>query len=165
MLSREEWKRRQELVRKSVQVRSVKLKFHDPRTSYLEGILSRGDRRLGAVIERAWHQGARFEAWSEHLKLDLWLEAFAHCGLDPDWYALRERGLDEILPWVCVSDTVSAAFLKRELQRAGEGRTTVSCAAGDAGTEAPCAVCGACARSPLYEKGDAASGADHRHLP
>jgi hypothetical protein len=150
MCSRDEIRRRQSVVRGGTRMKSVKLKFHNPETSYLEGILARGDRRLGAVIEHAWRGGARFEAWSEHMKLDLWLAAFAACGLDPDWFALRARRLDEILPWVCVSDAVSTEFLKRELARSGAGQTTGSCADTDPGKDAPCFVCDACARSPNY---------------
>ena len=99
-MSRDEWKRRQKIIRDSSQVKSVKVKVHDPETSYLEGILSRGDRRLGKAIERAWRNGARFDGWTDQLKMDVWLESFAHFGMDGDWIGLRERRLDEILPWV-----------------------------------------------------------------
>ncbi len=149
MLSREEWKRRQNVIRDSTQCKSVKIKVHDVEISYLEGILARGDRRIGAVIERAWRGGARFDGWHGMLRLNAWMEAFAHCGLDPDWFALRERPVTEIMPWVIVSDTVSEPFLKRELVKSTQGRTTASCA--DAEKD-PCFVCDACGRSPLYEK-------------
>jgi radical SAM family uncharacterized protein len=149
MLSRDEWRRRQSVVRSSVQMRSVKLKFHDPDTSYLEGILSRGDRRLGRVVEQAWRNGARFDGWDDKLNIGAWMDAVKQCGLDPDWYVLRERNLDEVLPWAAVSDTVSEAFLKRELARSLEGRVTPTCADPE---KDPCAACGACARSPGYGK-------------
>ena len=153
MLSREEWRRRQAIVRGSSRVKSVKVKVHDPETSYLEGIFSRGDRRLGRVILSAWRKGARFDSWDEHLKQDVWLAAFREQGLDPDWFALRERRLDEILPWVCVNDTVSEAFLKRELRRSEQERVTESCADTDpTKDDAPCFICDACERSPLYAK-------------
>lgn len=155
MLTRDEWKRRQNIIRDSTRVKSVKVKVHDPETSYLEGILSRGDRRLGKVIEHAWRNGARFDGWDEHLKLDIWLGAFAHFGMDPDWIGLRERKLTEILPWVVVNDTVSEAFLKRELKRAEQERITVSCADTDPNTETPCFICDACDKSPLYAKKEA----------
>jgi len=155
MLSREEWKRRQNIIRDSTHVKSVKVKVHDPETSYLEGILSRGDRRLGKIIQRAWDKGARFDAWDEHLKLDIWMEAFAHFNMDPDWFGLRERKLTEILPWVIVNDTVSEAFLKRELKRSEQERVTLTCADTDPGTETPCFICDACDKSPLYEKKEA----------
>jgi hypothetical protein len=155
MLARDEWKRRQNIIRDSSHVKTVKIKVHDPETSYLEGILSRGDRRLGKIIERAWQNGARFDGWDEHLKLDVWMEAFAHFGMDPDWVGLRERKLTEILPWVIVNDTVSEAFLKRELKRAEQERITESCADTDPDKETPCFICDACDKSPLYEKKEA----------
>jgi len=79
--------------------KSVKLKFHDADQSYLEGILARGDRRLTPVIIGAWRRGARFDAWREHSDLSRWLEAFEELGIDPDDFALRERGEHEVLPW------------------------------------------------------------------
>jgi hypothetical protein len=147
MLAREEWKRRQNIIRDSTHVRSVKVKVHDRDTSYLEGILCRGDRRLGRVIEQAWRNGARFDGWSEGLKMDAWLSAFQQLNIDPDWYALRERSPDEILPWAIVSDTVGSEFLKREYERSRKGIVTPSCA--DPAKD-PCALCDACARSPRY---------------
>jgi radical SAM family uncharacterized protein len=156
MLTRDEWKRRQNIIRDSTHAKTVKVKVHDPETSYLEGILSRGDRRLGKVIEYAWEKGARFDGWSEHLKLDVWMDAFAHFGMDPDWFGLRERKLTEILPWVVVNDTVSEAFLKRELKRSEQGRITESCAVTDPSKDdVPCFICDACDRSPLYDKKEA----------
>lgn len=155
MLSRDEWKRRQNIIRDSSRQKTVKIKVHDPETSYLEGILSRGDRRLGKIIERAWRNGARFDGWDEHLKLEIWMEAFAHFGMDPDWVGLRERKLTEILPWIIVNDTVSEAFLKRELKRAEQARITESCADTDPDNETPCFICDACDKSPLYEKKEA----------
>ena len=166
MLSREEWRRRQGIVRDSSKVKSVKVKVHSPDTSYLEGIFSRGDRRLGKIIERAWRNGARFDGWDEHLKMDVWMEAFAHFSMDPDWYALRERRLDEILPWVIVNDTVSEAFLKRELRRAEQGRVTESCATTDPGNDdVPCFICDGCDRSPLWDKKEAMIAAPVAGLP
>ncbi len=79
--------------------RSVQIKTHDPERSILEAVLARGDRRCSACIERAWRLGARFDGWDEQFRPDLWQQAFADTGVDPDWYAHRERGLDEVLPW------------------------------------------------------------------
>jgi len=152
MLNREEWRRRQGIIKSSSRVKTVKVKVHDPDTSYLEGVFSRGDRRLGRAIESAWRKGARFDSWDEHLKLDVWLETFKECGLDPDWFALREKGLHEILPWIVVNDTVSEQFLKRELRRAQEGRVTETCADTHPDYEAPCFICDGCERSPLWDK-------------
>ncbi|MFH0937902.1 MAG: TIGR03960 family B12-binding radical SAM protein [Planctomycetota bacterium] len=107
MATRAEWKRRQNIVRDSTRVKTVTVKAHDPEMSYLEGILSRGDRRVGAVIEQAWRNGARFDGWHDQLKMDAWLDAFRQCRLDPDWFALRERPLTEILPWIIVNESIN----------------------------------------------------------
>jgi radical SAM family uncharacterized protein len=98
--------------------KSVKLKFHDADQSYLEGILSRGDRRLAPVIIAAWRRGARFDAWREHFKLDHWLEAFRETDLDPDHFALRERDKDEALPWDHLDVGPAREYLWTERQRA-----------------------------------------------
>lgn len=148
MLSKDEWRRRQKIVRESCRLGTIKCKFHNVEVSYMEGIFSRGDRRLGAVLESAWRKGARFDGWDDQLKLDAWQAAFQECGLDPDWFALRERALDETLPWVAVNDTVSPGFLKREWAKSREMGTTPGCA--DAAKD-PCQICDACERSPLYE--------------
>ncbi|MBI3828997.1 MAG: TIGR03960 family B12-binding radical SAM protein [Planctomycetes bacterium] len=149
MLDREEWRRRQGVIRSSTRVKSVKVKVHAPDCSYLEGVFSRGDRRLGAALETGWRLGARFDGWDDQLKMDVWAEAFKQHGIDADWYGLRERKLDEILPWVCVNDTVSEGFLKRELKRAEKGMVTQTCADAD---KDPCFICDACERSPLFAK-------------
>ncbi|MCW8129290.1 MAG: TIGR03960 family B12-binding radical SAM protein [Planctomycetota bacterium] len=149
MLTRDEWRRRQQVIRSSTRVKSVKVKVHEPDCSYLEGLFSRGDRRLGAAIETAWRLGARFDGWDDQLRMDAWGEAFKQHNIEADWYALRERPTTEILPWVCVNDTVSEGFLKRELKRAEKGMVTQTCADAD---KDPCFICDACERSPLYEK-------------
>jgi hypothetical protein len=152
MLSRDEWRRRQKIVRESCRLGTIKCKFHNVEVSYMEGIFSRGDRRLGAVLESAWRKGARFDGWDDQLKLDAWQAAFQECALDPDWYALRERAFDETFPWVAVNDTVSPGFLKREWLKSREPGTTPSCI--DAAKD-PCQICDACERSPLYERKEA----------
>ena len=78
---------------------AVKITMHDPRRSILEGVMSRGDRRLGAVIHEAWRRGARLDGWDECYRDDIWQAAYAATGVDPAWYAHRERSFDEILPW------------------------------------------------------------------
>jgi hypothetical protein len=105
----------------------VKLKFHDPDQSYLEGILSRGDRRLAPVLEHAWRAGARFDAWSEHFGLQRWLDAFTATGLDPDAFALRERERDEALPWDHLDIGPSRDYLWAERERARQLIKTEYC--------------------------------------
>jgi radical SAM family uncharacterized protein len=105
----------------------IKLTWNDPEGTLLEAWLSRGDRRLGAVIEAAWRAGARFDAWQEHYRYDLWLEAFKQVGLDPDFYSHRQRGLEEILPWEVVSSAVRKNYLAEEYKRSQEGEVREDC--------------------------------------
>jgi radical SAM superfamily enzyme YgiQ (UPF0313 family) len=94
-----ESKRRINLIRERLAGRRVKVKWNKPEASWLEGIFSRGDRRLTEVVVEAWNNGARFDSWSEHLNVDIWRKAFQSHGLDPDFYLLRHRDPDEIMPW------------------------------------------------------------------
>ena len=107
--------------------RRVKLKFHDSDQSYLEGILSRGDRRLADGLERAHAAGARFDAWSERFDLARWLDAFDATGTDPDAFALRERGQDEALPWDHLDIGPAREFLWAERERARKAIQTDYC--------------------------------------
>ncbi|MFA5310060.1 MAG: TIGR03960 family B12-binding radical SAM protein [Dehalococcoidales bacterium] len=127
---------KQELLQNGLRQKGVRLSWHDPRISLLEAAVSRGDRRLGKVIHRAWELGCKFDAWSEHYNHDSWLKAFADCSLEPGFYACRERSLDEILPWGHIDAGVSQAFLKREYQKAKEEADTPDCRTGD------CNACG-----------------------
>ena len=105
----------------------MKLSWQDPKASLLEAAISRGDRRVGRVIHRAWQLGCTFDAWSEHFKYEHWLQAFHECDLDPAFYAQREHALDEILPWSHIHSGVTTAFLKREYERAFKGEETGDC--------------------------------------
>lgn len=116
--------------------RGIRISWQDPKISQLEAALSRGDRRLGKVIHRAWQSGCTFDSWSEYLKLENWQNAFKETGIDPDFYSLRPRSLDELLPWGHISTGVSTEFLKREYQRALGEQETRNCR-----TEA-CNACG-----------------------
>jgi radical SAM family uncharacterized protein len=107
--------------------RGLDLSWNDPDESLLEAAFSRGDRRLGAVVRRAWENGARFDAWNEHFRIGLWHDAFASEGLDPAWYAQRDIPLDEHLPWEHLDGGVTAAFLQRDRARAAEARTIPDC--------------------------------------
>lgn len=95
--------------------------------SYLEAVLARGDRRLGLSVRRAWELGARFDSWSETFRFDLWQRAFAETGVDPDAYALRERGLDEHLPWEHLDVGVNPAYLRLERERSRQEAFTPDC--------------------------------------
>ena len=121
---------------KGLHHKGTKLSWQDPKLSLLEAALSRGDRRLGRVIYRAWELGCKFDAWTEHFNYEKWLRAFTDAGLEPGFYAHRERSLDEVLPWSHIDAGVTDAFLKQEYQRAQHGKETPDC------RHHACNVCG-----------------------
>ncbi len=136
-VSMEEYQRRVDLLRDALKRdKSITYNWHDPQTSFLEAALARGDRRMAEVIETAWRNGARLDAWSEYFSLDRWLEAFAACGLDPGFYATRARSEEELLPWDHLSVGVRRDFLWRERARCREAVLTPNC-------RVQCAGCGA----------------------
>ncbi|MDR1600070.1 MAG: TIGR03960 family B12-binding radical SAM protein [Oscillospiraceae bacterium] len=116
--------------------RSVTLHWHDPSLSRLEACFSRGDRRIGGVMEAAWRGGCRFDGWTEQFKPELWENAFERTGVDPAYYANRERMLDEPLPWDIIDAGVSKEFLREEYLRAVAGDVTRDC------REGGCQSCG-----------------------
>jgi len=116
-----------ELLKPGLRRRGVRLSWQDPEISLLEAALSRGDRRLGRVIYRAWELGSTFDAWSEHFNYGNWLRAFEDSGLEPGFYALRQRSLDEILPWAHIDVGITTSFLKREYHHAFNGKDTGDC--------------------------------------
>jgi len=116
-----------ELLKLRLHRKGIRLSWPDPKLSLLEAALSRGDRRLGKVIYGAWQLGCTFDAWSEHFNYGNWLGAFEDAGLEPGFYAHRERSLEELLPWAHIDVGVTTAFLKREYQRALDGRETPDC--------------------------------------
>ncbi len=125
-ISLEESKERISLLRKTMPKKGVKLKYHDPETSFLEGVFSRGDRRLSAVIEQAWQDGARFDSWSDHFNLPRWHQAAKQTGCDLEFY-LRQRDTKEILPWSHLDSGIDESFLLRELERSKIGKYTPDC--------------------------------------
>ena len=126
-ISKEEYQRRVKLLREAITTKTVTYNWHDADTSFLEAVLARGDRRMCKVLETAWRKGSKLDAWEEYFSLDRWLEAFAECGLDPHFYANRQREKDEIMPWSVISSGVTEEYLWRELQRAEAGVTTPDC--------------------------------------
>ena len=135
-VSMEEYRRRVKLLRDNMRGRSIRYNWHDPDTSFLEAVFSRGDRRVADVIEEAWRQGAKFDAWSEYFDFDRWMAAFDACGLDPALYANRVREKDEVLPWSVTSTGVTTPFLWRERERAYQAVITPDC-------RVQCTGCGA----------------------
>ncbi len=125
--TREMIEHKQKLLMDSVTSRKVKVSYHDPNVSMLEVILAKGDRRLCKSIYTAWKKGCKFDSWSEHFRFNLWLEAFAECGIDPAFYANRRFDYDEILPWDHLDYLVSKEFFIRENKTAHKAVTTPNC--------------------------------------
>ena len=125
--STEELQAKLDLLKVGVRRTALKLTYNIPDNTLLEAWLSRGDRRLGQVIHRAWQLGAKFDAWGENQNTPLWRQAFLDVGLDPDFYAYRERAVDEILPWDHIHTGVTKAFLQRDLEWSKLGKTRKDC--------------------------------------
>jgi radical SAM superfamily enzyme YgiQ (UPF0313 family) len=111
----------------STRRKNIKLSFHDSHTSFLEGVMARGDRRLSEVIYKAWRRGCKFDGWSEYFRFDLWMGAFRDSNIEPDFYVSRIRSYDEVLPWDFIDTGVSKAYLRLENERALRGETTADC--------------------------------------
>ena len=118
--------------------KGVQVKWHDPKATLIEGLTSRGDRRLGPVIEEVWRRGGRFQEWTEHFDADLWLDAMGNHGLSVDWYVHRHRDLDEVLPWDHLSAGLHKDFLWQDWRDALDQVGLEDC------RWTPCYDCGAC---------------------
>ena len=140
----EEYERRVKLLREAMNTKSVTYNWHPSPTSFMEAVISCGDRRLGKVIETAWRKGETLSAWEDYFDLNRWMEAFEECGLDPHFYANRRRSEDEILPWSMISTGVSPAYFKREHALTYEGVTTPDCRTHCNACGANCLVGGTC---------------------
>ena len=135
-ISAEEAARRKEVLMQSQNIKGVTYSIHVYKTSFLEAVLARGDRRLSAVLERAWQLGCRLDGWEENFNFDAWMQAFADTGVDPAFYANRELAEDEVLAWDHISSGVTKCYLRSELVQAQNGIATPDCKAG-------CRNCGA----------------------
>ena len=140
----EEYERRVKLLREAMNTKSVTYNWHPSPTSFMEAVISCGDRRLGKVIETAWRKGETLSAWEDYFRLERWMEAFEECGLDPHFYANRRRSEDEILPWSMISCGVAPGYLKREHALSYEGVTTPDCRTHCNACGANCLVGGKC---------------------
>lgn len=137
-ITREEMIRKQQLLKESIHSRKIDFNYHENKTSFLEGIFARGDRRLSKVILKACEKGCKFDGWDEFFSLDKWLEAFKECGIDPEFYANRLRPYDELMPWDHLDYYIDKDFLIRENELAKKAVTTKNC-------REKCAGCG-CAK-------------------
>lgn len=140
MHTAEEYMRRAAIVKNEFQAqlnrKSLKYNWHDAQTTVLEGVMARGDRRVGKVIEEAYRLGCLFDSWTESFHNELWMQAFENTGTDIAFYNLRERGEDELFPWDFIDIGVSRNFLRREWERAMEETVTPNC-------RMKCSGCGA----------------------
>lgn len=140
----DELERKQRLLVENVHSKKISLSWHDAATSFLEGVLARGDRRLADALEEGFRRGFNLDSWSEHFSLESWLQVFADLGIDPAFYANRRRSYDEILPWDHLDYGVTKAFFKRENELAKEAATTPNCREKCAGCGAACWKEGVC---------------------
>lgn len=132
----EQLKAKQHLLLESVKSRKISVSYHDARTSFLEGVFARGDRRLCDVMEKAWRKGCRFDSWDECFSFEKWIEAFEECGVDPYFYTSRKRNYDEVLPWDHMDYGISNKFFQKEAEKAYQSVTTPHC-------REKCNACGA----------------------
>ena len=132
----EEYIRKVNLLRDNIRAKNVVYNWHDPQTSYIEATLSRGDRRVGKVIENVWRAGGRLEAWSDYFSFERWMNAFEDAGLDPSFYAHRPRAKDETMPWDVVDVGVRKAHLWHEREQAYKSELSPDC-------RKQCSACGA----------------------
>ena len=132
----DEYIRKVHLLRDSIKAKNVVYNWHDPQTSYIEATLSRGDRRMGRVIENVWRSGGRLEAWSDYFSFDRWMKAFDDAGVDPTFYAHRERERYEVMPWDIVDVGVRRAHLWHEREQAYRSELSPDC-------RKQCSACGA----------------------
>lgn len=132
----EEYIRKVHLLRDNIKAKNVVYNWHDPQTSYIEATLSRGDRRMGRVIENVWRAGGRLEAWSDYFSFDRWMKAFDDAGVDPTFYAHRLRDKDEVMPWDNVDVGVCRAHLWHEREQAYKSELSPDC-------RKQCSACGA----------------------
>lgn len=137
-ISPEETLRRVGLLRRSVKYRAINVGWHDPKTSFVEAVMSRGGREIADWVEAAWRRGARFDAWTELFNEAAWRDAADELGLDPESIAQAVYDTDYVLPWAHISAAVSTRFLALERKRAAQGVTTPDC------TFERCVGCGAC---------------------
>lgn len=143
-ITEEEIRRRQEYLKSCIKTRKISLSYHDSKTSFLEGVLARGDRRLCDVIERAFKKGCRFDSWTECFNIENWLSAFEECSVDPEFYSGRKREYEEINPWDHLDYCITKKFLISENVTAHNEATTPNCREKCSGCGANCFGKGVC---------------------
>lgn len=129
----EEFRAKHDHLAKQLHIKGVTFNYHETKTSNLEAIFARGDRKVCRLLEHAYHLGCKFDGWTEYFKPQLWEQAFAEMGTDLEFYAYRERDYDEILPWDIIDPLISREFLIRENEKAKAAQVTPDCRRGCAG--------------------------------
>jgi radical SAM family uncharacterized protein len=129
----DEFNRKINLLRNNIRDKKVTFNYHDPKLSYLEAVLARGDRRLSKALIKAWEKGCKFDGWSEKFDFDKWIEAFNETGIDGDFYALRDRNIEEVLPWDFIDPGVTKEYLISEYKKAKKEELTRDCRLGCTG--------------------------------
>ncbi len=140
----EELQQKQRELKGNVRSKRVSVSYHGARTSFLEAVFARGDRKLCAVMEKALELGLHFDGWDDCFDFDKWMEAFRACGIDPAFYANRARGFDEVFPWDHLDYGIRKGFLQAECERAYQARTTPNCREKCMGCGAACYKGGLC---------------------
>ncbi len=125
--TRDELARKGSFMKRQIRSRAVSFKYHESAQSFIEGVLARGDRRVGRAVLEAWRLGERFDSWTETFSLDRWLQAFKNVSIDPAQYTHRERSLDEAFPWDHIDTGVTKEFLLREYKKSLRAETTPDC--------------------------------------
>lgn len=118
---------KQKHLRAALKKKQASVNWHEPQVSYMEAVFARGDRRLHEVLIKTWELGCKFDGWDDHFRFSKWMEAFKHCGVDPEFYAYRMRDLDETLPWDHIDVGVTKEYLKREYKKSLEAELTEDC--------------------------------------
>ncbi|MCL2224205.1 MAG: TIGR03960 family B12-binding radical SAM protein [Defluviitaleaceae bacterium] len=136
----EEFTRKQKEAKAAIRKKQISYRYHDAKTSQLEGVLARGCRRLSAAIESAYKNGAIFDGWTEHFRYDTWLSAFAEHGISPAFYANRQRETAELLPWDFIDIGVTKSFFLREWEKSKQAQTTPDCRENCAGCGVGCTL-------------------------
>lgn len=124
---------KQQYLKNKLRHKNITYNYHDSKTSFLEAVFARGDRKLGSVLIKALEKGCKFDGWQEHFLYDKWMEAFEECGIDPAFYANRTREYDEILPWDHIDVGVSKKYLINENEKSKEEKLTKDCRLGCTG--------------------------------
>jgi len=126
----EQFEEKQKHLCQIMRIKGVEFNWHEPQVSFLEAVFARGDRRVADALEQAWRLGCRFDGWTDQFKFDKWMQAFAETGVDPHFYANRQRSKDELLPWAFIDAGVTQAYLWRERERAVAEQITPDCRKG-----------------------------------